>query len=51
MNEFINELLSLSRTKLGGPDVGVVRVDSKYSDAYDTAMRKQLAKTLLAKYM
>ena len=40
MNEFINELLSLSRTKLGGPDVGVVKVDSKYSDSYDTAMRR-----------
>lgn len=48
MGEFINELLTLARTKLGDSDVGTTKLDEKYSDAYDKALRQQYLKTLLA---
>ena len=51
MGEFINELLTLARTKLGDSDVGITKLDKKYSDAYDTAMRKELYKVLKSQYM
>ena len=47
MGEFINELLTLARTKLGDSDVGTTKLDQKYSDAYDKALRQQYLKTLL----
>ena len=51
MGEFINELLTLARTKLGDSDVGTTKLDKTYSDAYDTAMRKELYKALKSVYM
>ena len=48
MGEFINELLTLARTKLGDTDVGITKLDKTYSDAYDKALRQQYLKTLIA---
>ena len=51
MGDYINEILELARTKLGDTDVGIAKVDKTYSDAYDTAMRKELYKALKSVYM